>query len=310
MADAGDLENYFRGGGLGACSNTMGVEVETIFTTTNKRTNLLSFRQSQQMFEGMCKRGWVPQRTDCGKIMELTDSMGNSVKYDAGHANLEIASAPRPTPSAVFELVRRPLGELYLEAKCVGADALRGPIVKSRADTLIDFTERDRSWIALDGRNVFAQIARIASFQMTIAVPLERAIDTVNLLHEKIDIFRKRFPQDRVWRTYVERSAAGYLPNRFGGPTRFESLRHYCEELAKHQVIDISTQRLVPFSEVNKRSLDVNMFLRSVWWYFRLRRYGNQLCIEIRPNGRYCDEKLVEHLMEICRLVQHPSVLH
>ena len=43
-------------------------------------------------------------------------------------------------------------------------------------------------------------------------------------------------------------------------------------------------------------TVDIPLFIRSVWWYFRLRRYGTQLCIEIRPFARCEDDDFVHQL--------------
>lgn len=37
--------------------------------------------------------------------------------------------------------------------------------------------------------------------------------------------------------------------------------------------------------------LDPNLFLRSVWWDYRLRRFGDSLAVEMRPFGRCPDEE-------------------
>jgi cytidylate kinase len=57
------------------------------------------------------------------------------------------------------------------------------------------------------------------------------------------------------------------------------------ELLAKHDVV--VDGKLVPFTEAKQ---DIDLFLRSIWWNFRLRRYNNRLCIEIRTLARRTDK--------------------
>jgi hypothetical protein len=55
---------------------------------------------------------------------------------------------------------------------------------------------------------------------------------------------------------------------------------------------------LVPFAEVKEGMTPegLTLFLRSIWWYFRLRRYGPQLCVEVRPLPRLSDHDLQNQL--------------
>ena len=79
---------------------------------------------------------------------------------------------------------------------------------------------------------------------------------------------------------------------RYGGPLLFADRHNYCLELSKNDVIQKG--RLVPYDLV--KDLDIPLYLRSIWWYFRLKRYGNRLCIEVRPLARQSDELLASQL--------------
>ncbi len=313
MASAADLERYLTDG-LDSCADTVGAEVETLFVDASKGgKSLMSFPQSQRMFEHMVgEQGWrVDQRTPSGVTIALQDEEGNRCLYDGGHANIEMVTIPGD-PSAVLRTTHHLLAQLYRAGEEAEAFPYRAPIFEDSTDTLVDLTPRDRSWIALDGREAFERMGRIACFQLTVAVSIQKAIPIINRLHENTDLFLQRFPQDRLWRDYLQQSRAGYRQDRFGGPSRFDSLGHYCHELAQHQMIDVMGQRLVPFAEVDDP--DFPLFLRSVWWYFRLKKYtsekyGNQLCIEVRPNGRYQDHDIDHQFSEICQLFEHPAVI-
>ena len=108
------------------------------------------------------------------------------------------------------------------------------------------------------------------------------------------------YPQDTVWKKYVADSSAGYLPNRYGGPLTFESLKDYCKALVRHNVVQGT--RLVPF--VNVDNLDIPLYLRSIWWYFRLKRYKDALCIEVRPMARLADEQIKNQLEMVIGIVR------
>lgn len=291
--------------GLDPCSYRVGIEVETLFRGSNG--GLMTFRQSQGLFARLMQRGnWTPSSTaPCGSVVDIVDPENNRLKYDAGHANIELATSPAQLAD-ILPSCRGCLHELYGAAARVEAAPYFGPIAPSEEDTLIALTPRDRSWLQVDGRDAFAPIARIASVQFTFGVPREKAIEWLNRLAGSLDEFIGGFPQHSIWRQYIEKSRAGYRPCRFGGPLRFGSFEEYCHELSKHHVIEVENSRLTPFGDIE--DLDVPQFLRSVWWFFRLRRYGNELCIEIRPIGRWDDERIEWWLRRVAEIVDHPNL--
>ncbi|PJA94336.1 MAG: hypothetical protein CO133_00115, partial [Candidatus Komeilibacteria bacterium CG_4_9_14_3_um_filter_37_5] len=152
--------------------------------------------------------------------------------------------------------------------------------------------ERDAIWLELDGRTALAPLARIASVQFTISVSPNNAINILNKLSSCLDIFLQDYPQDQVWKRYIRDSAAKYRSDRYGGPLAFSSLGDYCCSLIQHDVVQGS--HLVPFAKVSH--IDIPLYLRSIWWYFRLKRYGNSLCIEVRPMARKEDKEILRQL--------------
>lgn len=48
--------------------------------------------------------------------------------------------------------------------------------------------------------------------------------------------------------------------------------------------------------------LNVPLYLRSIWWYFRLKRYGNALCIEVRPMPRRDDEDIKRQFQKVLEI--------
>ena len=102
-----------------------------------------------------------------------------------------------------------------------------------------------------------------------------------------------------MWRAYIAESKANYRSDRYGGPLQFESILDYCMRLSKHDVVQGAT--LVPFDAVGE--IDIPLYLRSIWWYFRLKRYGKALCVEVRPLPRRADELLQSQLEKVFDLM-------
>ncbi|MFA7310211.1 MAG: hypothetical protein WC050_04895, partial [Candidatus Paceibacterota bacterium] len=158
-------------------------------------------------------------------------------------------------------------------------------------------------WLALDGKKALVPLARISAVQFTVDVTLDDAMPKLNRLLAECDRFLSDYPQDAVWREYIRSSSAGYRSDRYGGPREFTSLGHYCDELARHAAVRGTS--LVPFSEAAIESnAEITLFIRSVWWYFRLRRYGYNLCIEVRPLPRRRDEMLQSQLDMVLDIVK------
>ena len=156
------------------------------------------------------------------------------------------------------------------------------PILEASEELLIIPDERDATWLELDGRGALELLARTSAVQFTISVPFSEAVGYLNKLGENIGKFLKDYPQEENWRRYIKESKASYHAMRYGGPLFFKNIEDYCVQLAKHDVV-VGT-KLIPLGQVT--NLDIPLYLRSIWWHFRLRRYGNTLCVEVRPLPR------------------------
>ncbi|MBV9159368.1 MAG: hypothetical protein JO019_02095 [Candidatus Kaiserbacteria bacterium] len=306
MAEPIELQRYFRHR-LARCRRQVGLEIETLMTKPrgNVGAKLISFGESQELMRRLARSGWDAHVQHAGDHLVLVrDPAGFSYKYDAGHANFELACPPDYSARAALHKARDRLEQLYRIANSLGISPLLAPCHRGEEDTLIDLEPRDRFWLTVDGRDAFAPIARIASFQATFDVAPEEAIELINRLLQRLEHFYSWFPQFRVWQRYVHESKAGYRGDRFGGPMGFESIEEYCARIAEHKVGLIKAQRLVPFAEADLADTkEIALFIRSVWWHFRLRRNGDQLCIEVRPIGRYPDDELEARLAFVCELV-------
>ncbi|HCQ31735.1 TPA: hypothetical protein DIU27_05170, partial [Candidatus Collierbacteria bacterium] len=137
-----------------------------------------------------------------------------------------------------------------------------------------------------------------SSVQFTISVSPNDAINILNGLGSNLDKFLLNYPQDLVWKQYIASSQANYRSDRYGGPLIFANLDNYCELLGRNNVIQ-GTQ-LIPLSQVTE--LDIPLYLRSIWWHFRLKRYGNSLCIEVRPLPRLNDNRFEDQFRQVTNI--------
>jgi len=291
------LISYFTEGIESQTLDTVGTEIETQFV--NKIRNPIARIRSQKMLQYLViKYGWSVGCKKGNLITTIFDSKGNKILYELGRHNIEISTIPS-TVTGVLDEAKKCLSQIYEVARMIGAEPYFAPILPGEEDLLIIPDERDAIWIELDGREALAPLARISAVQFTISVAPQDAIKILNRLGEQINKFLENFPQDTIWKQYIRESCAGYLPNRYGGPLIFNDLYDYCCALTEHDVVQGVC--LVPYSKVN--NLDIPLYLRSIWWHFRLKRYGNALCIEVRPMARRSDEQLQYQLEQVLNIV-------
>ncbi len=296
--NAKDLVQYFTRGlnGLYELGTTIGIEVETQFVDLGGRA--IRTEIAQQIFRGFVASGWRVVTRKGELLTELISPGNDRLLYELGRHNLEISAAPRPA-DAVVPAVLRLLAELYGQAWNLGVRPLLAPILETEEDLLVVPDERDAQWVRTDGRSALNNLTRCSAVQFTIDVPLKDAIRCVNVLNEMKYSFLNEYPQEELWRRYIKESAATYSPSRYGGPDRFADLDDYCAKLAEHGVV--RDGRVVPCESAGE--VDIPLFLRSVWWYFRLKRYGPKLCLEVRPFARGRDSKIQEDLDRVLQIL-------
>jgi len=258
----------------------------------------VSLESTQETFRTLVRAGrWTVAETKADNfIASITNHRGDRFSYELGRHNIELSAAPASLVSVTLD-AENLLQELYraLPAGCVPAMYPQPPSTYRTHDVLAIPDERDASWVTLDGREQLVPLAHMSSVQFTIPTCPRRAIVTLNRLGRNIQSFLADYPQESVWRQYVVDSLAGYRTDRYGGPLEFESLTDYCEQLCQHDMVQ--NGKLVPVSFTGDG--DIDMFLRSIWWYFRLRRHGDQLCIEVRPLPRRDDGQFGRQLQQI-----------
>lgn len=290
------LISYFTDGIVSRTLETIGAEIETQFV--NKDGHAIQTQTSQKMLGWLTENGW---KADCIKgdlVTTIVDQSGNKIFYELGRHNMEVSTVAS-TQACIEDVAQGCLNQLYEAANRFGVVPLFAPILNGSEDLLVIPDERDAVWLELDGRDALAPLARTSSVQFTISVDPQDALEILNNLGKRLDLFLVDFPQDAVWKKYIMESSAKYLPNRYGGPLVFDSLAGYCQSLIQHDVVYGTS--LVPYQNIN--DLDISLYLRSVWWHFRLKRYGNDLCIEIRPIARRTDDQLSLQLEKVLQVV-------
>ncbi|MBM3257422.1 MAG: hypothetical protein FJY98_03830 [Candidatus Liptonbacteria bacterium] len=279
-----ELYNYFTKGILGG-PILIGTEVETHFVDAHG--DPISLTTSQKMFRILVDRGWNISATKGNIITELkTKTERYKILYELGRQNLELSVAPMPED--IWRTTCFGLEELYIAAAECHASPFFGPILETDEELLVIPDERDASWLALDGREALNLLARTASVQFSIdtwgpnhAIQIMKRLASVRSQL----LIKNPYPQEELWRKYIASSHAGYRPDRYGVHVP-DSMEHYVELLAQHDVVVHG--KLIPFSEAEQ---NIDLFLRSVWWNFRLRRWNHRLCIEVRTFARRSDEQ-------------------
>lgn len=300
MAHVDQLANYFGNTrGKSPADQLIGAEIETFFADRDGAA--ISIETSQSIMRDLAAGTWnIADRK--GEMITVLHRDGSRILYELGYPNLELAVRPERRSQIIAD-TRQLLGELYGAAERYGASPVFAPMFTSEKSYLAVPDDRDATWLRLDGKKALSPLACISAVQFTIDVDVESATEALNKLNAVRDRFLADYPQDKVWVEYVQTSPAGYLGDRYGGPDTFDSLGHYCLQLSRHAVVQGST--LVPFEQADlNTNRAIELFIRSVWWYFRLRRYGANLCIEVRPLPRRHDEKLDDQLSQVLDTVK------
>ncbi len=293
MTPAEQVERYFWG--TTAQSDHIGAEVETSFITSGGIP--ISLDVSQRIMRDLVNNGgWRvgDTKNDGEFIATVVSPFGDVLSYELGRQNLELATVP-VDPAGLIAHTRKQLDVVYRVAAKHDAYPHFAPILDTNEDLLALPDKRDVTWLTLDGRSALRPLATISSVQFTLPVTVDTAIPILNRFGAQVAEFLADYPQEDVWYQYVAESSAGYRSDRYGGPSHFESLADYCQQLVQHDVV-VDT-KLVPMAQVD--TLDIPLFLRSVWWYSRLRKHGDQLCVEVRPLPRRGDDQLDHQLQRV-----------
>lgn len=268
--------------------NWIGAEIETHFLDGKGRP--ITVECSQKIFGELAQKGWNVAATK-GKLVSELRKGDAKILYELGRQNIELSTEAMRRGD--LERSTMPLlKELYACAALCDARPFFQPIINSEEDLLIIPDERDASWLTLDGKEALSLLARTASVQFTIETRgPEHAIRLLGELPGAMLGIGYRYPylQDGLWEKYIETSKAGYRPDRYGyagsrARDPIYQIENYVDLLSQHDAV--MKGKLVSFADAD---MPIDTFLRSVWWKFRLRRYSDRLCIEIRTIPRGTD---------------------
>jgi hypothetical protein len=222
-------------------------------------------------------------------------------KLELGRQLVELCVGPHPTLELLVEETSEALAALSEVSERFEAKMSDQATLDHDEALLYSAEWRDDLWTTIDGKEALEHLCRIASAQITIAVSPHDAIEWTNLLLRQFDREPYR-ANDNAWRAYIEGSRYPYCNDRYGGPEGFSSIGEYCRELAKHRVLmhrgaicDLPLQQVA--------DPDISLFVRSVWWHYRLKRYGNTLALEVRPIPRFDFEKICESWRQVTAIL-------
>ncbi len=218
---------------------------------------------------------------------------GCTVKLELGRQNIELSIEPEANFNRVYDKARRCLDGLYQVARSLSCHAKfePAPFAPWPDPLLYVQEERDQIWVDLDGEAALENLCRCSSVQFVIDVNPTDAIGWVNRLWEaKLHEVDYQI-NDLLWKAYIDKSHFGYRRDRYAGPEGFDDLDDYVTRLAEHDIVMHSGH---PCRKNIARVPDLNpdLFLRSIWWHYRLRRYGSAMALEVRPMSRRCDEDI------------------
>lgn len=251
-----NLSDYFMcGTGETKSGGRVGIEIETQFSTLD----------------------YCPISTDVTDQLLKINVRGHRPKLELGRQNIELSIRPQPSFQDLDHIAWLSTDMFYYEAQGFGAYPCFGPtpFIDYPEPLLYVQEERDTTWVELDGAVALENLCRCSSIQFSVDVNPDDAINWINLLWDAKLHEVDYAGNDMLWKRYIEESYFGYRPDRYGGPAGFEDIGDYVARLGDHAAV-------MPGDE--------NMFLRSVWWHYRLRRYCNSLVLEIRPMARRSDD--------------------
>ena len=283
---------------------TLGLEIETLFTSDNQP---ISLETSQAIMSELIKNFSWDKKAETNNIITNVEKGGFNIIYELGWNSFELISPPFLL-SELGKLIakyKQRLQELYSCARAYGAEPIFQPSDGFHNNTLIIPDKRDEIWLELDGP-VLKELGHIASVHYNLSLEsIEegmKLIKKINNLYKILDI--PPLSVRLAWQKYIKESRAGYEKNRYAPPP--ETFNAYCQNLSELKVVmNRSGGKLLrikptPFYQLNK--VDIELFLRSVWWWTRLRKRNKKLVLEIRGFPRVTDKQIEKDLKIVLSL--------
>jgi len=284
---------------------TLGLEIETLFVSKGRP---ISLKISQVIMSELVQKFFWNKKTETNKIITNIEKNGFNIIYDLGWNLFELTSPPclLSERKKLIQRCEKNPQELYCCAGKYGARPVFGPFDGFYNNTLIIPDKRDEIWLELDGP-VLKELGHIASvhYNLSLSSTAEgmELIKKINKLYQKLNIPPR--PVRLAWQKYIKNSWAKYEPDRYAAPP--ETFSQYCHKLSLFKVVmnkqgnKLIREKGIAFSALE--TVDIDLFLRSVWWWTRLRKRNNKLVLEIRGFPRATDGQINKDLEIILSLL-------
>jgi hypothetical protein len=268
----------------------MGIETESLLVD-NLNCKPISLHVSEEIFSDLVENfGWSVCQIKCGKVVKIAKN-GLELFYELGWNNFELVTPIfRISDEEIFSANEKHLSEINSSARKFGMLLTNMTWDNHVSNTLVIPDKRDEIWLKLDGNALFG-LGHIASVHFNIdLVSIDEGMEFISQLLQLYQSNGWPAAANReIWEGYLKESKAKYQDGRYGPPpTNFDE---YCSKLASYNVVmNVIDGELeiakpsVPFSACTDPNMD--MFLRSVWWWMRLRVRGGKLVLEIRDVPR------------------------
>jgi len=267
----------------------IGLEIETLIIDSESKP--IDPLTSQNLMRRLANQyGWQIMEIKNGQIVKL-QKHGFRLIYELGWSNFELISPAFGLDQDFLRKTRFILNMISQAAQDLKARALEKSWDRFRSNTLMMPDRRDEIWLALDGPALFG-LGHIASIQFNIDLAsIDEAMDWIKKLTGLYE--RKNWPfvhNFQIWRDYIANSTAKYEKSRYALPPK--TFEQYLKQLSELKVVmhqHNGTMQIAadpqPFSA--SPQVNIELFLRSVWWYFRLRVRNRKLVLEIRDIPRW-----------------------
>jgi len=274
----------------------IGTEIETLIISI-KDDQPISQKISKKIMRRLVdEHGYTINEEENGLITKIGKN-GYELFYELGWNNFEIISPAYPIENvdAMFSRNDKRLQELESVCQYFGAKIIDTSWDNDLSNTLIMPDKRDEIWLKLDGQSLYG-LGHIASIHLNIDLA---SIDEGMEWIEKLNRYFKQvqWPPEKnrtIWEAYLKYSFANYEEDRYAQPP--ETFVEYCQKLSEYKVVmnrvngELEIARPAQtFAETE--NVDLNLFLRSIWWWSRLRVRNGKLVLEIRDIPRTLGDK-------------------
>ncbi len=302
------LLNYFQSASL--CpkdQRKLGIEIETLFINKQNKKPI-SLETSQNIFSALVAKGWkIVSKSETGFITGISLANKWFLGVDLGWNNFELTTPATEETEFCWEELAEVLRMIYSVADKFGAEPLFSPYDGCcDINTLMLPDKRDQIWIELDGQEPLQVLGHIACVHFNIDLTsIEEGMNWINklnlLFYAKIITPKNPlvWQHNQIWWYYIRKSFAKYESERYGYPP-VGSISDYCLILSLLKVVMNKKGNNIykcnpPFAFMYTPDPDIDLFLRSVWWYSRLRVRNGKLTIEIRNVPRFQDRDIKKH---------------